>query len=461
MSQTLSEIVNSALRQADASIKVASLRDAPIEDRGFARVDDYLAHELGQREAETQKYASAAPQQEQYFTGFDDIEFAFKLAEALEEGADVVAKLAGPLSNGNVPLQPQTYDHASTVSPAPQASSRARAVEAHNSRLNADGTIETDEDFQLNEGPVIPNNYPTSKVPTTGAMSKKANLDRAMTQRILRSKIAQHKMLVSLGQIDAANAVLKEASELAGSDNSDLVYKTDNYAGANFPDNEGVRNLTKAQARDRNQREAASFYGEPVKHDNAATAHLAVTDGLKLSQVPISALYKQATTPAIGGGVMNRVKSLFTGSELNKLKDVATPVAGSTGLAKSIQEDAAKRLLGERAKVWGTRGGAGLAGAAGIYGVARDKNSADAGWLRRGAKRTGELFSGSRLRELKGAAKPVEGASRLGKSVQEDAAKRLTGERAAVWGTRGGAAVGVGGAGYGVHRSRKRKGNRR
>lgn len=309
MSQTLSEIVSSALRQADASIKVASLRDAPIEDRSFSRVDQYLARELGQVEPETQKEASATEQPADFSGGYNDIEFAFKLASALEHGANVLAKLAGPLNKsdggppksgpvpaaGPAPIQPPLYDRATTATPMPQASAHARAAQA-NDKLEPEGNPETDRDMQLNEGPVIPRNYPTSKVPTTGASSKHASLDRVTTQRLLRSKIAQHKMLVSLGQIDAANAVLKEAQELASGaphDHSDLVFK-DDYTASKFPDNNAVRALTKAQARDMNQREAGNFFGEPVKRDNAATAHLAVTDGLKLSMMPLSQ-YKLAT----------------------------------------------------------------------------------------------------------------------------------------------------------------------
>jgi hypothetical protein len=318
MSQTLSEIVSSALRQADQSIKVASLREAPIEDRGFARVDDYLARELGQVHVEEQKIASAAPSQSaQVFSGYDDVDFAFKLAEALQHGAVVVEKLAAeggmnrPLNKsdggvptpggtppaGPAPIQPPLYDRAVTATPMPQASAHARRAQA-NTRMESEGNPETDRGLQLNDGPVIPSNYPTSRLPTTGATTKKANLDRALTQRLLRSKIAQHKMLVSLGQVDAANAVLKEAAELAQTgaphEQSALVYK-DTYGGAGFPDNEQVRALTKAQARDANQREAGAFFGEPVKRDSAVLAHLAVAPGLKLSQLRVGGRDKEAS----------------------------------------------------------------------------------------------------------------------------------------------------------------------
>jgi hypothetical protein len=293
MSQSLSEIVSAALRQADASVKVASLRDAQPEDRGFARVDQYLAEQLGQIETETDKRASAESAAPEGAVDLDDVRFALKLAEALEYGAGVVEKLAleGPLnkSTGGKPhagatprggpaaVLPHNYDNAETRTPIPQASAHARAAQANKSVR--DGFPKNDEHMQLNGGPVIPSGYKNGPSRTTGTSSKQAS-SREATERLLRSKIAQHKMLVSLGQIDAAEAVLKEAKDVALTANLEFG---DNYQAANFPDNEGVRNLTKAQARDRNQREAGSFFGEPVKRDSAVTTHLAIADGLKLS----------------------------------------------------------------------------------------------------------------------------------------------------------------------------------
>lgn len=307
--QTLSEIVSTALRQAD-SVKVASLRDAQIEDRGYARVDQYLAAELGQLEPEVEPVKQASRAEETPGAlGMDDINFALKLAHALEHGAHIVEKLAiegelnkstggkpkaGPTPpSGPAPIFPHNYDNAETKTPIPQASAHARAAQA-NRTIEEGGNPRTDRDLLLNDGPVIPSGYIPGPVRTNpGHSSKEAALkgsrktaSRQDTQRLLNSKIAQHKMLVSLGQVDAANAVLKEAADIA--QNASLVFG-DNYEAAHFPDNEGVRNLTKAQARDRNQREAGQFYGEPVKRDSAVTTHLAIADGLKLSSAtPLS-----------------------------------------------------------------------------------------------------------------------------------------------------------------------------
>jgi hypothetical protein len=355
--QTLKEIVSSALHQADASIKVASLRDAPIQDRGFSRVDQYLAAELGQLEVEPETTTKQAAAEPSTSVDLDDVRFALKLAEALDASLHVVEKLAlegalnkstggkpkaGPTPRGGpAAILPHHFDNAETKTPVPQASAHARAAQAN--RTTEDGHPKTDEHMQINDGPVIPNGYRAGPVRTNpGHSSKEAALSgkdlvqgakgmprvlkdmagkgyaaaqrhpgtsaaagglaggaigsrhkkasREQTQRLLNSKIAQHKMLVSLGQTDAANAVLKEAADIA--QNADLVFG-DNYEAAHFPDNEGIRKLTKAQARDLNQREAGQFWGEPVKRDNAVTTHLAVADGLKLSADSTSPLSKK------------------------------------------------------------------------------------------------------------------------------------------------------------------------
>lgn len=298
--QTLAQIVDGALREAHTNVKIASLRTAPIEDRGFATVDRYLATELDQLEVEepTKQASAQAPAAANEAHRYDDVQFALKCAVALEHGANLVQKIAGPLNKsdggkprsgslpagGPVAIFRQPHENDKVVVPAPQASAHARAAQAN--KQVRDGFPKNDRDMQINDGPVVPSNYPTSRVPTTGKHTKKAA--QAATLRQLQSKIAQHQMLVSLGQIDAANAVLKEAQQLKAAAESAAGGSTpifdDNYENARvMPDNAGVRNLTKAQARDANQRQAGAFFGEPVKKDNAVAAHMMSTEGLKLS----------------------------------------------------------------------------------------------------------------------------------------------------------------------------------
>lgn len=382
--QTLGELVSAALQQATAGAKVASLRDAPIEDRSFARVDDYLARELGQIEtvpAQT-KQAAAAPLPDR--TGYDDVRFALKLAEALVHGAHVVEKLAieGPLNKstggppksgpapagGPAPVLEQPFANARVVTPVPQASAFARAA-ANGKATEGPGEPKTDREMMDNGPPVIPSGY------------KKADVER-----VLKSKIAQHKMLVSLGQIDAANAVLKEAAEIEERSGS-LVF-TDNNLGTHFPDNEAVRNLTKAQARDANQREAGSFFGEPVKRDNAVAAHTISTQGLKLSQLKIANILDTAAKAQKEKG-FSRFGQLLSGSRARAIKDtqahpdykkvMAGTDAAIPGLGTALKKDIDDELGNETKKVWGTRGGtAATAGLAG-YGAHRALKGDDKG----------------------------------------------------------------------------------
>ncbi len=170
MPMKLSEIVDSALRDAHQNVKVASLRDAPIQDRGFGRVDQYLAQELGQIPVEEpQKVASQQPASTQKLAaGYDDVQYALKLAEALNHGSALIDKLAGPLnkSDGGAPHSgnpgpgglvakyKQPHENDKVIVPRPQASAHARAAQANKTTHN--GYPKNDAGMQLNEGPVIP-----------------------------------------------------------------------------------------------------------------------------------------------------------------------------------------------------------------------------------------------------------------------------------------------------------------
>lgn len=380
---TLREIVSSALQQADESIKVASLREAPIEDRGFRRVDDYLARELGQIEVEAAptKQAAAQPEPEPE-VGLDDVRFALKLAEALDYGAAVIEKIAldGPLNRstggkpnpgptpagGSVAILTEPYANAKAPQPQPQASAHARALDRPNQGI-VDGHPKTDENIQLNEGPVIPDNYPNGTSRTTGSSSKHAGITpkvaaRLEAQRELKSKKAQYEMLVSLGQIEAAKSLQKEADDIAG--NASLIFK-DNYESASFPDNTAVRNLTKAQARDRNQREAGNYFGEPVKRDNAATENLAISDGLKLSAARKIAWESKGTGAAALNGP---VGTLVAGDSHNRgrrfLGSMAGNVAGG-GAGAGLGALATRKSKNPYVRAAGLIGGASLGGRAG------------------------------------------------------------------------------------------------
>lgn len=447
MHQTLSEIVNQALRQADASVKVASLRDAPIEDRSFARVDQYLAQELGQIPvAEAQKKAAKALPRTKFASGgMDDVQYALKLAQALNHGAAAMQKLAGP-AGGNVPVPEQPFANTPVKVPVPQASAHARRAQA-NAHLDHDGYPDTDAGLPSKEGPVIPAGY--------RGKDKMAHREECI--RTLRSKKAQHDMLLAMGQVESANNVLKEAGEIEN------FLKTDDQLGTHFPDNEGVRNLTKAQARDANQRQAGQFFGEPVKRDNAVAAHTLTTHGLKLSaaQRAIAKLAAKAPSKGVLKRVLKDARKTRAKNDHQSGLHMSRRAAGGAAAAIGGTSAGAGYAVGQRKKaslgLFSKKADPSFAQASG-----RGKHAFDATVLKQLGKavggkthaqrahkakgivkRTKQLFSGERLDGLRGIAK-----ERSRKGPTEGLKKRITSERRKVIATRAGAgAAGVGAAG--------------
>jgi len=294
---TLGEIVSSALQNAADGVKVASLQDASVEDRSFQNVDEYLARELGQIQEEVQSSKTASREEPAATSRLEDVSYARKIAQALRHGAVLMQKLAvkedgkAPTSGGGpkggpVPLYPAPPNREGVTVPKPQASAHARHAQANRTMEN--GHPETDKGIPAGGGPVVPPGGFGGGGSKRLGNAKTASLSREGTLRILRTKQAQYNALVSLGQIEAAEGVLKEARLLKrAADNmtsgSNGLIQGDSLSGTHFPDNEGVRNLTKAQARDASQRQAGNYFGEPVKKDNAVAATTLRTDGLKLS----------------------------------------------------------------------------------------------------------------------------------------------------------------------------------
>jgi hypothetical protein len=301
---TLGEIVSSALQNAADGVKVASLQDASVEDRSFQNVDEYLARELNQIQEETQTKQASQQQDQAAPSHLDDAAYALKIAQALEHGVVVLEKLAvkedgkmptsgGGPKGGPVPLYPAPPNREGVTVPKPQASAHARHAQANRTMEN--GHPETDKGIPAGGGPVVPPGGFGGGSSKRLGNAKTASMSRENTLRLLRTKQAQYSALVSLGQIEAAEGVLKEARVIkaaadnmtAAADNmtsgSNGLIQGDSLSGTIMPDNEGVRNLTKAQARDASQRQAGNYFGEPVKKDNAVAATTFRTDGLKLS----------------------------------------------------------------------------------------------------------------------------------------------------------------------------------
>lgn len=336
--RTLGEIVHQSLLDAEQGIKVASRRDAAVEDRSFAQTEDWLSRELGQAQEEeepppTQKQASAAAQGDDV-NDDDDVSFALKLAQACEAGAALVTKLAseggkptaaGGQKAGPTPLYPLPPAKESVTIPRTQASAHALAAQADGRLIN--GRPATyGEGPSSQEGPVVPpggfGGHSSKRLGNAKVAEK-----RAATERLIATKMAQFSALKSLGQIEAADEALKQAQLLKRAADS-LVFP-DNYQGANFPDNDGVRNLTKAQARDANQRQAGAYFGEPVKRDNAVAATQFRTDGLKLSSA--QALLKAAMVRKQAGGFLESYADLTSRLRANSPLQAAR--AGAMGAA--------------------------------------------------------------------------------------------------------------------------------
>jgi hypothetical protein len=344
--RTLGEIVHQSLRDAEQGIKVASRQDAAVEDRSFAQTEDWLSRELGQVQEEepppTQKQASAAAQGDDVN---DDVSFALKLAQACDAGAALVTKLAseggkptaaGGQKAGPTPLYPLPPAKEGVTIPRTQASAHALAAQADKRLIN--GRPSTyGEGPSSQEGPVVPpggfGGHSSKRLGNSKVAEK-----RAATERLIATKMAQFSALKSLGQIEAADEALKQAQLLKRAADS-LVFP-DNYQGANFPDNDGVRNLTKAQARDNNQRQAGAYFGEPVKKDNAVAATQFRTDGLKLSSarrlLKLAQARKQAgILDTVGGAVAGAGAKVLRGGTGAALKGIGKAAPGGA-VAKGL-----------------------------------------------------------------------------------------------------------------------------
>lgn len=326
---TLADIVNSALSSADESLKLASARDAsPATEGGsLAFLDGELSvpstkvagdgapwgdrdtpaskkdDEDDKKDKDKEKKASAREV-------IADADHAMKLAEALVLGSNIVsAKLA---SGGRSPLDapgPQVHEsgmqHVPTV---PKAHSKV---------------VPTISGPATNAGP---NGLPTDKADftSTGDESGRAQnhpgktagwtQSKEASAKVLRAKTAQAEVLMNLGQIDAAQAILDEvklASEKLAQDPSSPqpsmgpksanpgALDTEPGPSTHIGDNASLISLTRAQAKDKTTREVSQYISEPPKRDNAVPATQLRTDGQKLSHLVLPGVRKTASAPAV------------------------------------------------------------------------------------------------------------------------------------------------------------------
>lgn len=308
MRKSLSDLVNSALSEADSSLKLASARDAA----GAVVATDFLEAELGST-ARVERGAIEAPVEKTASKGKlssatvrESAAHALKLATALEHSAHIVAKLANsPLDAPGPAVMESGFEGAATTSPKAHAnvSDKITGPSLSNSDLPTD---KADHTGKL-DGQQPPNN--------TG---KKASLDKTASARMLRAKQAQAEMLLRLGQTKAAELVLAEVEKLAQDPSSpqpslpahsnDFMLTKDPDVNSNeIPDNAGIISMTKAQAKDRSVRTATEHISETPKVDNAVAAHALSTTGQKVSHVLVGKTKQaSAVSPAVARAYLER-----------------------------------------------------------------------------------------------------------------------------------------------------------
>lgn len=288
MGKSLNDIVSSALSEADHGIKLASARDATVPDAG-----DFLADELSiPGAAPSLVPAAATPKGEAKVASEDiltDASYAMKLASALDTAAGVIVELNAKVADGGdaaSPVVSQAEHQVPLTVPKAQNNSLTAAVASHGGGPQGpQGELQTNkEEF------------------TTPDWTK----NKEAAARIINAKVAQAEQLEAVGQLEAAQMLLKEASALndsikvAGDPSSPQASLPANSGGgvdltvdpgvpSQIGDNASLISMTRAGARDKSQREAHEFMSEAPKKDNAVAAHVGKTDGLKLSSEQMGA----------------------------------------------------------------------------------------------------------------------------------------------------------------------------
>jgi hypothetical protein len=303
--KTLSEIVSGALSQADASLKLASARDAePVGDPG-----DFLASELltvkrasddvpgdddGHRPPEKKKRDKEDKDKDKdeekkaaYGQVVSDADFALKLAEALEDGSSIImAKLASGTVHDAPGPQVMESDFINATTQAPKATASVSEKITGPAAHGVGGLPSNKADFtspKQDRGDA-PRNEPGK---TAGFTRNKE-----ASARVLRAKIAQAETLMSMGRVAEADRLLNEVKVAQDpsspqpsmpAHNASFHLDTEPGEASHIPDNSGIIAMTRSQARDSTTREATKHFSEPPKKDPAVAAHTLRTDGQKVS----------------------------------------------------------------------------------------------------------------------------------------------------------------------------------
>jgi hypothetical protein len=265
---TLQELVSLALAQNDASTKVAAARDAEPTDPG----EELLASALGQLVTTTLSPAPASEKvasvEEPAGSALDVAAHGLKIAEALRSAADVV-KVA---FSTELPTSSGEHTHEGGKHPAAEGP-HGKDIP---SSVGAVGALANDGDKPAaGKGP--------SNTPGKG---KTASAD----ERLLQAKVAEAKVLASMGQTDAAEKVAKEIESLkakVAGEAGALETSSEGGPGASSSalTNEALINMTRAQARNASVQQAGSLLSTPVRVDPAVAALVGKSDGVKVSSL--------------------------------------------------------------------------------------------------------------------------------------------------------------------------------
>ena len=340
MRKSLGELINTALSDADSALKLASADDAEIRSSG-----DFLDAELSTSklaaedtfsEKEREGTKKLVEKHEQSMHGKKDekgekeeasekkssrsnvlnaASYAMKLAEALEIGAHVVAKVAAD-------TDPNTHEQKVTVS---TGGAGASPLKAPGPQVMASGFIgaQTVQPKAQSAGAeritgpaTTAGNMPTNIADHTGNLDgeqppnntgKTAGFTRSKeaSARLLRAKQAQAETLMRMGQIKEAERLLAEVEKAAQdpsspgpelpAHNNSYMLSTEPGDSTMVPDNAGLISMNKAQAKDRSVRTATEYVHEQPKLDNAVAAHALTTQGQKVS----SLIVKKAALPSL------------------------------------------------------------------------------------------------------------------------------------------------------------------
>lgn len=321
---TLREIIDGALSESDAALKMASASAAaPAEETDFladelpaakTKTAHDEAHETPAEERAEEAAKKKAKEHEKKASRdqvVGDADYAMKLAKALRVSSGILrAKIAkGDALSAPGPQVMAGADHGTTKSPKPQPGGVTDKIEG--GHLPGPASLPTTRhDFtSVKDESGAPKNHPgktASKVDWT--KSKTASL------RMLRAKMAEAETLMAAGQTELADKLLAEIKEgqakLAQDPSSpppvmpghSEAFKLDTEPGpsTHIPDNAGLISITKAQAKDPTTREVTQHFTGTPKKDNAVAAHTLRTDGQKLSAAdPIVKTAAPTKDPAV------------------------------------------------------------------------------------------------------------------------------------------------------------------